>query len=69
MLDPEITCCLGVREDDLYRMLRLLVNHGYFEALPAKDEQPVRFRNNALSATLRSDHPNSIKAMVRAHVP
>ena len=52
------------RENDVYRLLRELVNIGFFEAAPAKAGEPVAFRNNALSATLRSDHPNCVRHMV-----
>ena len=54
-------CNAGLRKDDLYRMLRLLVNNGIFEALPGK---PTLFRNNAVSATLREGHPTRMRYWV-----
>ena len=56
------------RENDVYRLLRELVNIGFFEVAPAKTGESVAFRNNALSATLRSDHPNCFRNMVGARV-
>ena len=54
-------CNAGLRKDDVYRMLRLLVNNGIFEALPGK---PTLFRNNAVSATLREGHPTRMRYWV-----
>lgn len=54
----------GVREEDIYRAMRMLVKCGYFEAMPVEDGQGVLFRNNSLSAVFREDHPNSLKYIV-----
>jgi hypothetical protein len=47
-------------EDALYRLLRALAAVGVFE-----EAEERRFANNALSSTLRSDVPNSVRAMIR----
>lgn len=57
-------CAGGLREDDIYRAMRALVINGFYEALPGGPGQPTLFRNNAASATLREDHPNSVKHLV-----
>lgn len=59
----------GLREDDLYRALRMLVKHGFYTALPVRRGQPVLFKNNAATTILRSDHPHSIRYMVKSLVP
>ena len=46
--------------DALYRLLRALASLGVFE-----ESEDRRFANNALSTTLRSDVPGSVRAMVR----
>ena len=50
----------GVEEERLFRVLRLAVAQGVLGG--GTDRNGVtRFRNNALSATLREDHPNSVR--------
>lgn len=61
---PQCKCHAGLRKDDVYRSLRLLVNNGVFEALPGK---PTLFRNNAVSATLREGHPTRMQYWVGTH--
>lgn len=48
--------------DALYRLLRMLTAMGVFEEVADK-----RFKNNKLSSYLRSDHPDSVRAMVLMH--
>lgn len=48
--------------DAIYRLLRMLVAMGVFKAL-----SPRTFGNNPVSAYLREDHPNSLRAMVLMH--
>ena len=55
----------NLREDDIYRVLRMLVSQGMFSAIPARGTESVLFRNNIASAALRADHPNSVKHLVR----
>ena len=54
----------SLREDDIYRVMRMLVSFNIFSAIPPKGDQPALFRNNAASAALREDHPNSVKHIV-----
>jgi hypothetical protein len=46
------------------RTLRTAINFGFFAEVQEKG-QPVRYRNNRLSAVLREDHAQSQKFMVR----
>lgn len=48
--------------DATFRLLRLLAAIGVFE-----ETAPRRFRNNKLSAFLRTDHPHSMRAMILMH--
>jgi len=50
----------GAHPDALYRLLRGVSAVGVLDELPGRS-----FRNNALSETLRSDVPGSMRAMVR----
>jgi len=50
----------GAHPDALYRLLRGVSAVGVLDELPGRS-----FRNNALSETLRSDVPGSLRAMVR----
>jgi cyclopropane fatty-acyl-phospholipid synthase-like methyltransferase len=50
----------GVEADALYRLLRATAAVGVLKELPDR-----RFENNALSSLMRSDVPNSLRAMVR----
>ncbi len=53
---------LGLHEDYTYRLMRMLASLGVF------DERSGRvFRNSRLSHCLRSDHPQSVRAMVLMH--
>ncbi len=58
----EIAVQLNLHEDHIYRLLRMLASLGVFEECAAR-----RFRNNRLSACLRSDHPQSVRAMILMH--
>lgn len=53
---------LGVQPDPLYRLLRMLAAMGVF-----REDRPRWFSNNRLSAHLRADHPQSVRAMVLMH--
>ncbi|MGD8914120.1 MAG: methyltransferase [Candidatus Thiodiazotropha sp.] len=53
---------LALKEDHLYRLLRMLTSLGVFEECGHR-----RFRNNKLSDHLRQDHPQSVRAMVLMH--
>ena len=55
----------NLREDDIYRAMRLLVNSGFYSTAPQVKGRPVLFRNNGASATLRSDHPTSVRHLVQ----
>ncbi|WP_374086356.1 methyltransferase [Methylomicrobium lacus] len=48
--------------DAVYRLLRMLAAMGVFEEMA-----PRVFRNNALSAYLREDHPKNVRAMILMH--
>src|SRR5256714_12542973 len=50
---------VGVEADALDRVLRLLASHGVF------DRRKGKYVHNALSRSLRSDHPQSMRAYVR----
>src|SRR5437762_3470927 len=50
---------VGVEADALDRVLRLLASHGVF------DRRSGKYVHNALSRTLRNDHPQSMRAYVR----
>lgn len=50
---------LKVNEDALYRILRLVASQGVFEEAAHRS-----FRNNATSNYLRSDFPNSVRALL-----
>lgn len=58
----ELAHQLGVPPDPLYRLLRMLAAMGVFD-----EDRPRRFRNNRLSAHLRTDHPQCVRAMVLMH--
>lgn len=62
-------CTGGLREDDIFRALRMLSAHGFYEALPGKNGEPTRFRNTAATSTLRTDHPNTVRYMVSPCLP
>jgi hypothetical protein len=47
--------------DNLYRVLRLAVRYELLGGAVDKARGKVTFRNNALSAVLRSDHPNTVQ--------
>ncbi|HEX8731287.1 MAG TPA: methyltransferase [Ktedonobacterales bacterium] len=53
----ELASASGANPDALYRMLRALAPLGVFEALPER-----RFALTPLGATLRDDHPQSMRA-------
>ena len=62
----EIADVLGIygSSDAIFRLLRFSVSGGIFAAdRPLKGSETC-FRNNKMSILLRSDHPNSIRAMV-----
>lgn len=58
----EIAQRVGANADATARLLRLLAAIGVFE-----ESGPQTYRNNKLSACLRADHPQSVRAMVLMH--
>ena len=53
---------VGVRSaENLYRVLRLAVRYDLLGGAVDSARGKVTFRNNALSAVLRSDHPNTVQ--------
>ncbi|MDD3518739.1 MAG: methyltransferase [Chromatiales bacterium] len=52
----------GADADATARLLRMLAAIGVFE-----ETTPRHYRNNRLSAPLRSDHPQSVRAMILMH--
>lgn len=72
----EIAAAAGCTSDpeQIFRLLRALEAFGYFTSEPVASAESASafintclWRNNALSSVLRSDHPNSLSAMV-AHL-
>ena len=62
-LDADVIAArVGAQPDALARLLRMLVAIGVFEE-PARNV----FRNNKVSAHLRTDHPQNVRAMVLMH--
>lgn len=57
-----IAARVSTQADALYRLLRMLAAMGVFEEV-----SPRIFKNNALSAYLRDDHPNTVRAMILMH--
>lgn len=53
---------LGVHEDRLYRLLRMLAALGVFE-----ESAPGKFRNNKISQYLKRDHPHTVRPMILMH--
>jgi hypothetical protein len=53
---------VGAQADATARLMRMLAAMGVFE-----ETAPRRFRNNKLSAPLRADHPQSVRAMILMH--
>ncbi|WP_079434783.1 methyltransferase [Zoogloea sp. LCSB751] len=53
---------VGADADAIGRLLRMLVSAGVFDV-----DAEGRFRNNRVSACLRGDHPQSVRAMVLMH--
>ena len=62
MAVAELAASLGVDEDPLYRLLRMLASLGVFE-----ETAPRVFGNSAVSEYLRADHPHSLRPMVLMH--
>jgi hypothetical protein len=58
----EIARRVGADNDATARLMRLLAANGVFE-----ETGPQTYRNNKLSAPLRADHPQSVRAMVLMH--
>ena len=58
----ELARQLGVQSDPLYRLLRMLVAMGVFH-----EDRSHRFSNNRLSAHLRTDHRQCVRAMILMH--
>ena len=58
----EIAAAVHADADAVARLLRLLAALGIFE-----ETAPRHYRNNATSACLRGDHPQSVRAMVLMH--
>jgi hypothetical protein len=53
---------LGLHQEHLYRLLRMLASLGVFS-----ESRAQHFRNSRLSDCLRRDHPQSVRAMVLLH--
>jgi len=58
----EIATRVAAEPDAAYRLLRMLAAIGVFEEV-----SPRVFANNRLSAPLREDNPNSVRAMILMH--
>jgi hypothetical protein len=58
----ELAAELGAQEGHLYRLLRMLASLGVF-----CESGERRFSNSKLSACLRRDHPQSVRAMILMH--
>jgi hypothetical protein len=58
----EIATRVSAKPDAIYRLLRMLAAMGVFEEV-----SPRMFANNRLSAPLREDSPNSVRAMILMH--
>lgn len=58
----EIAARVGAQPDAIHRLLRLLAAVGVFEEVA-----PRTFANNRLSAPLRADHAQSVRAMILMH--
>lgn len=58
----EIASALGLHEDHLYRLMRMLGALGIF-----CETSPRVFQNSKTSAYLRSDHPQNVRAMILMH--
>lgn len=58
----ELAARVSANGDAVYRLLRMLAAMGIFE-----ETSPRRFRNNRISAYLRADHPQNVRAMVLMH--
>ena len=60
----------GADPERLFRLMRFATVHGIFKTFRTSRRQQgpatTLFANNALSACLREDHPNSQKHLVRA---
>jgi len=57
-----IAARVSAQADAIYRLLRMLAAIGVFTEV-----SPRVFRNNALSAHLRENHPKSVRAMILLH--
>lgn len=58
----ELAESLSLHEDNLYRLMRMLASFGIFS-----EQQHRIFSNSPLSEPLRSDHPQSVRAMILLH--
>ena len=64
----QLASALGIRSaDKLFRVLSAAASFGVFTARQARNHQDVTFHNNALSAVLREDHPNTVKHLIKGH--
>ncbi len=57
-----IAARVSAQSDAIYRLLRMLTAMSVFE-----EAAPRVFKNNALSAYLREDNPNNVRAMILMH--
>jgi hypothetical protein len=57
-----IAARVGANADAIARLLRMLAANGIFA-----EGAPRSYRNNKLSACLRADHPQSVRAMILMH--
>lgn len=51
--------------DKLFRLLSAAASYGVFSARQASKAEPVVFHNNALSAVLMDDHPNTVTHTIK----
>ena len=64
----QLASALGIRSaDKLFRLLSAAASFGVFTARQGRKSQDVTFHNNALSAVLREDHPNTVKHLIKGH--
>ena len=62
LVADEIAVHVSAEPDAIYRLLRMLAAMGVF-----KETRPRVFANNRLSAYLREDNPNNVRAMILMH--
>ena len=62
----QLATALGIKSaDKMFRLLSAAASYGVFTARQGSKDDAVTFHNNALSAVLREDHPNSVKHFIK----